>query len=479
MKQLLRHCLLYVAICLLLNVLLLVFLPMWYIPAAAVALFCTALGFLTSRLPKQQAWPEKSVKRSLMSNQADVDTLFCLYIAIHAKNVYQSCIDRQELEDVYSRCEQELCRYFGSSNVQRMANEGFAVLKGFPLSYFASEKKKADHQVSVCQNLSERLQALLEHSSTLPIQITIGSASSGMRYHMDTLEQLIDLSYVTEQHAYREHRPWLVADEHVRAWKLDIDECRQGFLNGGWEGEFNPFFQPIVDPDTFTIIGSESLARWQMGGFRILPAQVFKDVAADLQHIATIDTIIITKTFAAIRNMMLARLLPYTFKVVINVSNESLVKGFADQMLFLAKQHGLSSDQVEFDLTDSAFSTLESLSVIQELRTLGFRVSLDIFEDTAFDLQAFERADFDTIKLDFVAFTPLLQEVYISLIATAHKKGVEVIAKGIERKELLDAAIELGCTYVQGNYFTLPIPEQAFEVFMNKYQEGLYVGSLG
>lgn len=135
---------------------------------------------------------------------------------------------------------------------------------------------------------------------------------------------------------------------------------------------------------------------------------------------------------------------------------------------------------MEFDIKDSALAFPESLLVIKELREIGFRVSLDVFTETAFDLQALVRADFDIIKLDFRAYSPQLQQVYAALKEAAEKGNVEILAKGIENKVVLDVAISLGCTYVQGNYFTQPITESTFEVFMKKYQQGLYLGtSLG
>ncbi len=240
---------------------------------------------------------------------------------------------------------------------------------------------------------------------------------------MNTLEQLVDLAYATEEAAKKSRKKFLVADEMIRARKLDIDECKQGFLTDGWEEEFNPFFQPIIDSVSFSVVGVESLARWQLGGFRVLSAQVFKDVACELHHITTIDLTIIAKTFSIIRRLMLARIIPYTFKTVINVSDESLKKGFAKRMFFLSEQHGLHPSQVEFDIKDSALAFPESLLVIKELREIGFRVSLDVFTETAFDLQALVRADFDIIKLDFRVFSPQLQQVYAALKEAAEKGG--------------------------------------------------------
>lgn len=410
-----------------------------------------------------------------LHEQSNLESLFCLYLSMHTRGVFQSCVNRERLEEVSLLCAQELMDYFGTNNTQRMTHEAFVVLRNFPSEMLSNEKVKAEYQAIVCQTILERLQNRFDARRTFlpPVEILIGCAASGIRYRTASLEQLVDLAYVTQQEAQRSYKTWMVANSEIQARKLDIDECIQGFQSQGWEAEFNPFFQPIIDSETLCVVGSESLARWQLGGFRILSAKVFKDIAGELHHIEAIDMSIITKTFAIIRKMMLARIIPYTFKIVLNVSNESLKKGFAGRMHFLAEHHGLHPTQIEFDLKDSAFSEPESLAVIKELREIGFRISLDVFNENAFDLQAFARADFDSIKLDFSVYSLQLQQVYVSLKESATRKGIEVLAKGIERKEILEAATKLGCTYLQGNYFTQPIPESTFEVFMRKYQTGL------
>lgn len=443
-------------------------------------LISMSIGFLVSGKTEPWEYTGRSLTRWLRNNQANLDSSFCLYVSIHARGIFQSCVDRQELEEVYNRCAKELMGYFGVANVQRMTYDEFAVLRDFPTSTVVDEKEKVEYQTIVCQTITDRINGMLGSMDTSrlpPFAVTVGCASSGLRYRMNTLEQLVDLAYATEEAAKKSRKKFLVADEMIRARKLDIDECKQGFLTDGWEEEFNPFFQPIIDPVSFSVVGVESLARWQLGGFRVLSAQVFKDVACELHHITTIDLTIIAKTFSIIRRLMLARIIPYTFKTVINVSDESLKKGFAKRMFFLSEQHGLHPSQVEFDIKDSALAFPESLLVIKELREIGFRVSLDVFTETAFDLQALVRADFDIIKLDFRVFSPQLQQVYAALKEAAEKGGVEILAKGIENKTVLDTAISLGCTYVQGNYFTQPIPESTFEVFMKKYQQGLYLDS--
>lgn len=436
--------------------------------------FCVCAVYLKS-IGKINA-THKTLKKWLETQQPDIDSLFCLFISIHIQGSLYCCSALQDLETICQQCKQELMQYFCAQNVLKLSDNEFIVLRNFPGNAAFEGLEKSDYQTIVCQTVCDRLKRQLASSDRI-IDIRAGCAASGIRYRPDTLEQLVDLAFMTEQEACTRRVPFLVADESIRARKLDIEECRIGFMEDDWQKELLPYFQPIIDPESYTVIGAESLARWQLGGFRVLDAHVFKDIACDMQKITTIDQVIIQKTCTSTREMMLEKIVPYTFKIVLNISDESLHKGFSSQMDFMAKKFGLSPSQIEFDIRDSALSQRLATSTIRELREHGFKISLDAFEQSSFDLKAFARADFDSIKLNFSGYTPILEEVYAALCHAARRQNIAVHAKGIENKEMFLAAISLGCTYMQGNYFTLPIPQSGFELFMQKYRGGLFLDS--
>ncbi len=413
----------------------------------------------------------------LKGYRTNLDTHFCLYIMVQTKGLFSSCIDHQQIKKLYRKISYELEGYFGKANVQRIGFDAFTVLREFPTPNAGNAIEKTEYQRIVTRTICERLLKVVQHTeekSSAQFDITIGCAASGLRYHIDKLEQLIDLAYFAAMQAKEKQDPFLVADEMIRARKLDIDECKQGFLSLDWENEFNPFFQPIIDPQTFEVIGIESLARWQLGGFRILEAKTFKDVAQELSHIATIDDTIITKTFGIVRSMMVSKLIPYDFKIVLNISNESLSSHFCKYLQRLITRYGLQATQIELDIHDSALSDTRTAAILEACKKAGFRISLDVFNKNSFDLYTFMNADINTLKLDFASFTPQLQQVYRALKETATSMGIEVLAKGIETKETLASALALECEYLQGNYFTPPIARPTFEIFMNKYKQGLY-----
>lgn len=427
---------------------------------------------------KHSYFYNKNLKRWFKKNQLSLDSIFALYISINSKGIYQISVNKQESENVYKLFNLELQTAFGKNRVKRVSYDEFLILEEFPNQIEDCEKRKKGYQKIFCEKVVTFINCLDDEkklfSSLYPFQVSIGCAASGFRYHVDTLEQLVDLSYATQKEAQRNHLKFLVADEIIRAHKLDIDECKKGFLKADWQSQFEPFYQPLVDMNNFMIVGFESLARWQIGDFRLLPAHVFKDVATELQHISTIDQIIINKTFLFYRKLMDDNLISTPFKMVLNLSNESLQEDFVQVIYQLTRENKFLPSQIEFDVKDSAFTSGETLKVIKDLRESGFRVSLDIFNDTAFDLLTFFQTDFDTIKFDFSTFSFELEQLFVALIGMAKQKGVEIVAKGIECKETMEAAFDLGCNYVQGNYFTVPLDKIKFENYIEKYQKGFY-----
>ncbi len=64
---------------------------------------------------------------------------------------------------------------------------------------------------------------------------------------------------------------------------------------------------------------------------------------------------------------------------------------------------------------------------------------------------------------------PLFQSIFlgwISLIDMSHHMNAKVIAEGVETHEQLDFLRRHGCDYIQGFYFSKPIPQKEFEAML-------------
>lgn len=413
-----------------------------------------------------------------------LDSLFCIFIESTSKGLYHAVLDYEFLDELYESMLKEMRNHFGTNHVKRLSREQFVVVKDFPSADTLDPEQRQLYQQETAIHLSDIFEDLIhgcDERVGKSIEVTIGCASGGIRYRVNRIEELLELAYFAMKSARDTPQRLKIADEHTRARKYDIDECKFGFCRNAWEDEFNPFFQPIVNPISFSIVGVESVARWQLGGFRVIPASVFKDLAYEMNRIRRIDAIIVTKTFSAVKELKEEGIIPYGFKIVVNMGAVSL-EGSSTWLSDLAEEYSLHPEHIEIDIRDSVLTDPAIVESIHQLRKKGFRIALDAFDEQSFDLKAFFSSNFDTIKLDYSLSkdeeNPLHwqgRKIYDSLVSMADSLEIETLAKNIETRFQLEYAKKQGVDHLQGNYFTPPIPLPEFKNFMNKYREGLYL----
>ena len=120
---------------------------------------------------------------------------------------------------------------------------------------------------------------------------------------------------------------------------------------------------------------------------------------------------------------------------------------------------------MEIEITESALIENVELAreVVDRMRSVGIRVSLDDFGigySNFFHLREFP---FDKIKIDksFIldcALDPRADACIRAMLAVARVLDTEVVAEGLETKEMSAYLAGLGCHYGQGYYFHKPMP---------------------
>ncbi len=56
-----------------------------------------------------------------------------------------------------------------------------------------------------------------------------------------------------------------------------------------------------------------------------------------------------------------------------------------------------------------------------------------------------------------------------SIINTAHKRGKEIIAEGVEKKEQVEVLSRMDCDQIQGYYFSKPLPPEKLKEYILNY----------
>jgi EAL domain-containing protein (putative c-di-GMP-specific phosphodiesterase class I) len=233
--------------------------------------------------------------------------------------------------------------------------------------------------------------------------------------------------------------------------------------------EFVVYYQPQIDLRSGRIIGAEALVRWQHPQRGLLPPAEFLQAASDTGMIRAIDEWMLRTACRQNRTWQQRGLaIP---RVSINVSN-SLFHGTtllkAVEATFV--ETGLTPDRLELELTESiAMRNVDtSITVLQQLKTMGVQLAIDDFGTGYSSLSYLQRLPVNRVKIDQSIVRELLslvQPVPIvrAIIAMSHSLQLEVLAEGVEDERQRSILMAEGCDQAQGYLFGRPMPAAEFE----------------
>ena len=121
------------------------------------------------------------------------------------------------------------------------------------------------------------------------------------------------------------------------------------------------------------------------------------------------------------------------------------------------RKQNLDCSRFTFEITeqDVANSEAPHLLVLNEMRGLGFRISLDDFGVAVASLGTFEQLPFDEIKIHASALkraqeNPVALKVLAAVTGLAHNLGISVCAEGVEDQETYTFLKTIECDKMQG-----------------------------
>jgi diguanylate cyclase (GGDEF)-like protein/PAS domain S-box-containing protein len=237
--------------------------------------------------------------------------------------------------------------------------------------------------------------------------------------------------------------------------------------------EFVVYYQPQIDLTSGRIVGAEALVRWQHPQRGLLVPAEFLQAASDTGMIRTIDEWMLRT--ACRQNRAWQHRGFAVPRVSINVSNSlfhgtTLLRAVADAFA----ETGLMPDRLELELTESvAMRNVDtSLTVLQELKSIGVQLAIDDFGTGYSSLSYLQRLPINRVKIDQSFVRELLSPVQPvpivrAIIAMAHSLQLEVLAEGVEDERQRSILMAEGCDQAQGYLFGRPMPAAEFEKLLS------------
>jgi diguanylate cyclase (GGDEF)-like protein/PAS domain S-box-containing protein len=227
--------------------------------------------------------------------------------------------------------------------------------------------------------------------------------------------------------------------------------------------------QPQFCLKTRQMTGFESLARWQYGGRHVSPADFIK-LAEETGQIIGLGRNVLEKSLAFAAEARLRH--AYCGTIAINVAGAQLKHPhFVTMLADAARRYGLAPRDIEIELTENILLDDVGLCigrVLNELRSIGFRIALDDFGTGYASLVHLSRLTVDRIKIDrsFVAALnkdKAIDAIVQATVGLAHDLDMTVVAEGIEREDQVHRLNALGCDVAQGYLWSKPLsPTDAF-----------------
>lgn len=238
------------------------------------------------------------------------------------------------------------------------------------------------------------------------------------------------------------------------------------------QDEFVVYLQPKFDITKEKIKGAEALIRWNYKGKEFLPPYRFIPFFEKDGSIGKIDDLVLTKVCAALAKWKNEG--KPLYPVSVNLSRSRLDdEKLIDNLVSIVDHYGVDHKLIDFELTESATydNTEHMLSVLEELRGRGFKISMDDFGTGYSSLSLLTRMPIDTLKIDksFVDNISTEKErkediiVIRHIISLAKELGFVCLAEGAESKNQVDRLRDLGCEIIQGYYYSKPISLSEYE----------------
>jgi len=230
-------------------------------------------------------------------------------------------------------------------------------------------------------------------------------------------------------------------------------------------GEFELYYQPVVNLASKEISGFEALIRWNHPGKGMISPADFIPLAEEIGFIVPMGEWVIRQACAT------AALWPDNLHVAVNISAiQFRSPGLMQVIVSALAASGLAPTRLEIEITESVLlhNKEATLAVLHQLRALGIRIAMDDFGTGYSSLTYLQSFPFDKIKIDR-SFVKNITENSSSLnivravAALANGMGMTATAEGVETAEQLHSIASEGCTEMQGFLFSRPLPAAEIE----------------
>ncbi|MCG9683734.1 EAL domain-containing protein [Vibrio sp. Isolate23] len=317
---------------------------------------------------------------------------------------------------------------------------------------------------------AQQLLALISNPYSIDDHLLYCTTSVGISVFPSVSTTNIDVLRQADTALYRAkvagRNKYMFYEPEMQAQVESFLEIEKGLHEALNKGQLELYYQPQVNGEQ-QIVGVEALIRWNHPEKGVLPPGVFMPIAEETGQILQIGNWIIEQACYQYSRWRKQGVLPETFRrLAINISPLQFSQNsFVEHIHDVLAQADIDGEHIELEITENLL--LENVeSAIQKMSKLkqhNLKISIDDFGTGYSSLRYLKHLAVDVLKIDRSFVTQLHmdesdQAIVDTIIMTAQRLNLEVIAEGVEDANELNTLKQLGCDQFQGYLFDKPLP---------------------
>ncbi len=425
---------------------------------------CVLLYLISSERPQEYTVPELEImnRRAFLKESEErllgSERFPMLVIKVHNLKVMRQTLGNDSVNEFLKEMAAFFRKLIDNSRIYQFSQSVYVLA-------LDRKKKDIDSSLLIRQILNRFEQPW--HSGSVETKFRIHISSIVCPRDTNNLNGLID--YIQYMRSISSENGNVV----LKTAEMDIDRPKRELrirklLNDAVDHKgFEVFYQPIYSVTENRIVSAEALVRLKDQSMGYISPEEFIPIAEKSGMIMQIGEFVFETVCRFIQEKQLT---DYGLQYIeINLSVvQCMQENLAERLTEIMKKYHVAPAQINLEITETAAAHSDMLeNNIKILHKQGIEFSLDDYGSGYSNTDYLFRFPFRIVKIDKTILWEAFknEKAMIALrntIRMIKELGLEIVVEGVENQEYVDYLTEQHCDYLQGYFYSKPIPDRDF-----------------
>ena len=317
--------------------------------------------------------------------------------------------------------------------------------------------------IQACQRILNAIQEPVEvNGNILNLTATVGIVIDKGEHH-SAEEMLRDGNTALHRAKVGSRGSYTVFDSAMYEDAVRFIDRKSGMQQAIVEGAFEVYYQPIIAVESGELASMEALARWPHPQNGMVSPEEFIPIAESTGLILPLGEFILRTVCNQISRWGDIGL--SGFRVAVNFSARQFENDVVALVREAVQDAGIAPTTLALEITEGlVMKNLDrNTRILEDLKRLGVSICMDDFGTGYSSLSYLKRLPLNTLKIDQSFIKDIHeneddQEITRAIIAMGQSMNMATLAEGVENAEQVEILRGYGCDYIQGYFYSKPLP---------------------